>query len=374
MEIIELVRTYLSGIMTSFFILLTIYNYFYAFRAQNEKSRKVYYLVCMALGGLGLQCVLRFLVDVYVNSTHLAYPDMVDYYYCILSIIDPMVIPSFAMSLVMVTTNVRHPIRQSLFAMIPMVAALIAYIFIKDISVFWILTAYNSLLIVATFVVLHISVTKYQHALTAVFSNLHRRDARWVLVVAYMLLVQYVLWLVLDNNFFLNEYSNSLYYLVSLVIWSMYAIFIHRQNLESEAMGELMELRMPNADDMPEEMLSTPLAMVQLDNKVYEYCVLEQHYLNPDLNVNDLAKEVGATRANLTKWFNKYGESFNSYINNLRINHAIQLMKHQGETLTTVWMKSGFSTASAFNNAFKTKYGCSAAEYMTIQNTEKIKI
>ena len=73
-----------------------------------------------------------------------------------------------------------------------------------------------------------------------------------------------------------------------------------------------------------------------------QHCIDTQLYLQHDLNLSQLAKAVGTNRFYLSQYFSSQDSTYNAYINNLRVNHFVNLY-HEVRN---------FTTAYAFNHFF----------------------
>ena len=91
----------------------------------------------------------------------------------------------------------------------------------------------------------------------------------------------------------------------------------------------------------------------------------QQVYLNQNLKLNDVAVMLGSNRNNISNCINSQrGISFSQYVNNYRVEHAQKLMRQMPELkITEVWMRSGFSSESAFFRAFKATMGMTPSEW-----------
>ncbi|MEN0005571.1 MAG: AraC family transcriptional regulator [Bacteroidota bacterium] len=83
----------------------------------------------------------------------------------------------------------------------------------------------------------------------------------------------------------------------------------------------------------------------------------EHPYLNPELNLKELAQGVRATPSQLSKVINSgFGKNFNDFINEYRV-EAIKEKLRAGEaelhTLMSIALDCGFNSKATFNRAFK---------------------
>ncbi len=88
----------------------------------------------------------------------------------------------------------------------------------------------------------------------------------------------------------------------------------------------------------------------------------EQQYLASNLNIKDLAKRFGSNSSYLSKVVNTFKEkSFSNYINDLRINYAVQRLKEDAVfrkyTVKAIGQEIGFKNPDAFSKAFYKQTG-----------------
>lgn len=98
---------------------------------------------------------------------------------------------------------------------------------------------------------------------------------------------------------------------------------------------------------------------------------VERNYASP-ITLDELAGEVYLTSTYLSRFFPRYmNETFSSYINKVRVEHARFDLLHTDATLTAVAYNNGFANLSAFNRSFQENYGISPAKFRQ-KNKEKI--
>ena len=100
-----------------------------------------------------------------------------------------------------------------------------------------------------------------------------------------------------------------------------------------------------------------------------KYCEDSQLYLQYDITLTELAKQIGTNRVYLSQHFAMQDITYNAYINGLRIQHFISLYHeaaatHQSTTVQQLAYQSGFRSYGTFNIAFKRSMGMTATEWM----------
>ncbi|MBR2861578.1 MAG: AraC family transcriptional regulator [Clostridia bacterium] len=110
-------------------------------------------------------------------------------------------------------------------------------------------------------------------------------------------------------------------------------------------------LKVQNADNKNKDMLSVILS----------YCV--QNY-KEEITLDSIAKEQHVSKYYISRLFSeKIKINFNSYINMLRINEAMERLVKSDETITQIGNSVGYNTIRTFNRAFLAQTGMQPREY-----------
>jgi AraC-like DNA-binding protein len=96
----------------------------------------------------------------------------------------------------------------------------------------------------------------------------------------------------------------------------------------------------------------------------------QKRYLDPNLTLGILAKELHTNREYLSRTINLFfGLSYTDYINGYRIKTALELLESiangttKSKTMLKIANASGFKSTSTFNPAFKKVMGGTPSEY-----------
>lgn len=102
-----------------------------------------------------------------------------------------------------------------------------------------------------------------------------------------------------------------------------------------------------------------------LFEKVQWEIVSKQLYLQPDFSREELIKTVYIPKNKFARLFRQYvGASFPKYINNLRLEYAVKMMKaHPNYTIDSIAKECGMSTVQTFYRLFLDKFGVTPSEY-----------
>jgi len=125
-----------------------------------------------------------------------------------------------------------------------------------------------------------------------------------------------------------------------------------------------------------EHQLTAPpinIDLAQIERLLAEHCMATQLYLQHDLTLHQLALAVGTNRSYLSLYFSRQGITYNTYINNLRINHFISRCQEataagQSVIAQQLAQESGFRSYSTFGRAFMQRTGQSVTAWLRITN------
>lgn len=117
--------------------------------------------------------------------------------------------------------------------------------------------------------------------------------------------------------------------------------------------------------DLPTDKIETP-EVVSADEKLMERLlkVINENLSNPNLTSDFLAQEVGLSRIHLYRKLKELtNQSATTYIRNIRLAKAAEMLKSKKTNISEVSYMVGFRTPSHFSTAFKEFYGVSPKDY-----------
>lgn len=92
--------------------------------------------------------------------------------------------------------------------------------------------------------------------------------------------------------------------------------------------------------------------------------VISENFRKPEFGLEDCANRVGFCASYFSRYFKaQSGITFQNYLRDLRISHAMQLLLSTDMSITAVSYQSGYSNIKTFNCAFKNECGMSPREY-----------
>ena len=108
----------------------------------------------------------------------------------------------------------------------------------------------------------------------------------------------------------------------------------------------------------------------QIGSLLQQHCVDTQLYLQHDLTLIQLAKAIGTNRSYLSQYFSSQDTTYNVYINDLRIQHFVNLYREATAakrpfTTKQLAHNSGYRSYSTFTLAFKQRMGKNVTTWMS---------
>lgn len=103
--------------------------------------------------------------------------------------------------------------------------------------------------------------------------------------------------------------------------------------------------------------------------KLREKVMVESWHLEPRLSIREVAARMGTNETYLSRTLNQgLGQSFNGFINTLRVDHAKNLLRKGDRSVLNVAYDSGFNSKATFNRVFKDISGTTPSAFRTSQN------
>ena len=162
---------------------------------------------------------------------------------------------------------------------------------------------------------------------------------------------------------------------VMIVILSIFlfiaGLFLYRIRYSAEALRQ----RLAQYDAMekasePKPDLSAESSYARFLQQLEQVIVEEKMFLDPDISLVSLAERIKTNRTYLSDAIHlTYGMSFSDYINHLRVQHSISLMREKkkaGEPILVkdIAQESGYSISSSFYRAFVKEMGVTPKQWI----------
>ena len=268
-----------------------------------------------------------------------------------------------AMLLVMLQDR-RRPLWPIVVAMVPVAAVLVVCIVIRSYAFVPLLRVYLILLGIVYMIVMTQAVRRYGRWLRDNYVDLEHKEVWQSLVAIFVCLLILCFYIIIgsDKTFAYIVQVNDIV-LIGLLLWRVETL----QTLEQD---DTAAQTVPCEAEMP--ILSMSLSAATASNigqLLEQYCEATQLYLRHDIRVDDLCKAIGTNRNYLSQYFTQQHTTYNTYINNLRIEHFVRLYREaiansRPFTAQQLAQESGFRSYSTFGTAFKQRMGQNVSSWM----------
>jgi AraC-like DNA-binding protein len=218
---------------------------------------------------------------------------------------------------------------------------------------------------------------RYQQQLKLLFSSNEQRELFWVLwlvlIIAgtWITTLAYILPVMINEHALFGDEVIAACYLAlvwTIGLWGLrqkpgfhgrYLTADNNQQLEQS----LEEVLLPSKKKYKKSALD--LAQSERIAKKLEAAMQNQQlYLQPDLSLPSLAKQIQVPANYLSQTLNEnLKESFFDYVNRWRVEHAKGILMQGTQTILDIAMESGFNAKSSFYKAFKQMTGQTPGQY-----------
>lgn len=231
----------------------------------------------------------------------------------------------------------------------------IAYAFTFNETVYLVLFLFTIVLAVGIIGYGIIGVRNFNHVMEQYFSN-DSFSVSWLRSIVWLYVLLISVWTV--ATLMEDELVITIYNVVCLVILGLLCYFVYRQ----EDMLEMLKT-LKNKEEKQERKTKNT-TVLNFENELTEAFANKQVFLNPKLNISDLALVIGTNRSYLSAYFNQnLNTTFYDYVNSWRIQYSEQLLCETSENIETVSEQSGFNSLSSFRRYFIKAKGMTPTEY-----------
>jgi len=217
----------------------------------------------------------------------------------------------------------------------------------------------------------------YRKNLDNVFSNTFALQLNWVrnfliiyiAIFVYMTCQEFVNILITDLSW-LQEWWYYLFTSIAIIYVGMVGYFtdITPLNQIKPDQSVVIHQAIYNSSTLPKPTQENSKESNERLGKLSLYMQTEKPYLDPDLNLIELAKSIKMTRAQLSEVINiGFNKNFNDYINEQRVDAVKEMLKagkHKELSLLGIAYDCGFNSKATFNRVFKKWTGKSPSQYL----------
>ena len=280
-----------------------------------------------------------------------------------------MLLTTIAGTLLAMLQDRKRSVWPAIVAMIPFFVLGVLQIFYPDAPFMNIATVYLLTLYILFSVYMVFSVRQYGRWLNDNYADLENKKVWLTQVISLACLFLFILYSLVDTN-------NILLYFLHVVELVLFGLLLWRVETLPQLDSILVEQEnCPPAPETSQDSNTPAQAQLPLtiasniEQQLTLHCVNTQLYLQHDLTLQQLAKAVRTNRTYLSLYFSSHNTTYNAYINDLRINHFMNLYREaidtkQSATAQQLAIDSGYRSYSTFSLAFKQRMGQSVTAWM----------
>lgn len=148
--------------------------------------------------------------------------------------------------------------------------------------------------------------------------------------------------------------------IILILVWRAYRISVKQQHIAAKHIDELLAQRPREADSTPEDRKDYAL-FAEMQSKI----ISEALFKSPDFNRDSIAEASGLSRAKVAQLINRFANlSPNDYINKLRVEYSVKLIKEHPEwTIDAIAESCGYVRRATYYSHFNKFFGISPAQY-----------
>ena len=272
----------------------------------------------------------------------------------------------------------KRPLWSAWVMIIPLVIIMALYIANHSEAVLPMSNAYLLLLAIGLIIYMVREVRRYGCWLRDNYADLEHKEIWQSFVVLAVILLGFGIYsfeIGGQANKYIVQVNNII--LIGYLLWRVETLsdlsISQLQDLPTETEADSLTIQTDIAED-EDNTLSLSMRH-NIEPLLKQYCEESRLYLQHDINISRLAREIGINRLYLSQYFSSQGMNYNAYINNLRINHFISLYHeavaaHRPVIAQQLAFESGYQSYNTFRDAFKRKTGQSVTTWMATQKME----
>jgi AraC-like DNA-binding protein len=213
-------------------------------------------------------------------------------------------------------------------------------------------------------ILITLKVRKSETLLENYYSYKENISLKWLKYIIIYIIVSYPLYFIFGNinDLYFNTQMQSVYFFNQVIITFLIGFFGLRQRSQGaiiQNQGKMNSQVLTNQSKKDKERLFNELETMMREHKIF---------LNNDLTINKLAKDLNTNRYYLSSVIKEYsGLNFCNYTNKQRVDEFLARYKHDDDNRFNIKGIShdvGFKSKSSFYQAFKKFKGTTPLKYI----------
>ena len=248
----------------------------------------------------------------------------------------------------------RRPLWPIGLMMSPLVAGMMVCAITRSDAILQVLSAYFLLMGIGLIIYMIRATRQYGRWLRDNYADLEHKEVWQSLVVLAIIMMAFSLYAYEHLGLFFKYAARiNTILLTGFLVW------------RAETLSDLSQFDSKSVStSVPSETIDDDLSSAVQDKiglLLQQHCVDTQLYLQHDLTILQLAKSIGTNRFYLSQYFSSRGLHYNDYINELRIQHFVNLYRDSIDkrdfTVQQLAQECGYRSYSTFSRVFKQQMG-----------------
>lgn len=218
-------------------------------------------------------------------------------------------------------------------------------------------------------------IKKFNKRLKDNYSDLDRRNIKWILLTLVPLSLLSILYIPLTMMSNVDElmiiYDLLTFLILSNIVGCALSYKVDDMTIEliDEQMDEIKKEKNQKVDvaasDNSKTQPSSNLSNKFLNfDEIFQKLEEECFYLDTEVNIDWISSKLGTNRHYVSDYLNRVKHvTFYEYVNTLRLIHAERLLKEGNEKMADIAFICGFNSDHTFRRLFKERYGCTPLQY-----------
>lgn len=218
-----------------------------------------------------------------------------------------------------------------------------------------------------------VTLRQYQRQIKQIYSDLHKANLNWLLVICTGLLLGGLMRL-LNNLLWLEMPESTILKILDFKLFAISAVFLFACTVVYKSLQQPEVLRLiaqpepaevPPAEASPSRGLTNE-RRAELTQALLAYMESAKPHLNPALTLYDLAADMKISTHHLSEVINAGCQSnFYDFINGYRVKECMAQLAdvHNHKYISQIMYECGFNSKSVFNTVFKRAMGQTPSEF-----------
>ncbi len=209
----------------------------------------------------------------------------------------------------------------------------------------------------------------YRKKIKLFFSNTYKYELNWILtfLVIFTVLfiyeaVQDVIGALITELHYTQRWWLNLLFAIATIYVGVKGYFTDTEKLKN------LNFNAVAVPPQSSELKDKPAANEEELNALRNFMEMEKPYLDPELNLNDLATLINMNRAQLSQLINSgFQKNFNDFVNEYRIEavkYQLSKGRHKQLSLLGIAYECGFNSKATFNRVFRKLTNSSPTDYL----------